>query len=582
MIHLRNITKEIMGSNFSIHKLHEHPLIFIEDLKVEGEKEVICKICEEPPSGPGYKCSECNFFCHKSCFDLPDEIQHPLHPNHSLFIRPPAGLLRYCDACGKCCRGCFIYWCGRKQCDFSLDTKCASRWQVNKNDCLQHAYIPFLKQIMFICEACGEKGSDIGCLCSICQLLVHTKCASLPRTIEIADHDHGLTLTYPVHRQAKEHANILCKLCSKEVSTKCASYYCHKCSYVAHLICARLRDFGEDRESASTGYIGHVTGLIKDINRVENEKGRPREIKHFSHEHVLILNYEELVDAKLCDGCMQYISPPFYSCAQCSFFLHNICSKLPTNARHLLLPSTSFTLLSQAPFSDGVFECVSCKQYRHGFAYGFGSRGKTFFDIQCFAIQKSLQHECHQHSLFFDKNSNKNCKFSRDRGVLVCSICNFALCLRCATLPLVVNHKYDDHPLKLTYSAEDKSGECYCLICEKVRNPNHLFYFCAECDFPAHPECAIGKYSYIKFGKTYKDEHHKHPFTFVPKTEYSSPCDACNLPFDGVALECTQCKLTVHPRFGFPQKNCLRMLHMYELAMDKRRARIEGRERGAQ
>jgi hypothetical protein len=122
-------------------------------------------------------------------------------------------------------------------------------------------------------------------------------------------------------------------------------------------------------ESAPIGSIVSVSGLFKDINRVENERGMLQEIQHhFSHQHDLILNYDEVKDDKICDGCMQLISPPFYSCAQCNFSLHNICAKLPTIARHSFSPF-SFTLLSQTPFSDGVFKCFLCKHYRHGFAY---------------------------------------------------------------------------------------------------------------------------------------------------------------------------------------------------------------------
>jgi hypothetical protein len=171
--------------------------------------EVVCGVCEEPPSGLGNKCSVCNFLCHKSCFELPEEIQHPLHPNHTLRIRGPWGTRSsYCAACVKRCGRCFSYWCKRDDCDFSLDTKCASRWRViNKDDCQQHAYVPILKQIQFTCEACGEEGKDVICLyCTICQLLTHPKCASIPRTINIT-HRHPLTLTYSVH-QVKERANI--------------------------------------------------------------------------------------------------------------------------------------------------------------------------------------------------------------------------------------------------------------------------------------------------------------------------------------------------------------------------------------
>jgi hypothetical protein len=538
---------ELMCSNNLDHK---HALNFIEDLKIDGEKEAVCQVCEEPPSGSGYKCSECNFLCHKSCFDLPDEIQHPIHPNHNLTITAPLSS-DYCVACGKCCGRCFTYWCNRRSCDFQIDIKCSSRWRVNKDDCHQHAYVPIWKNIQFTCQACGEEGKDTVCLyCTICQLLIHSNCSSFSRTIKIRDHDHPLKLIYSVH-QVKEHAGILCELCYKEVQTEYAIYYCQECNYAAHLRCTRGRDLRKDMnamigQSAQVGFISNVTGIIKDINRAENQKDQPPEIKHFSHQHDLIINYEEVKIDKLCDGCMQLISPPFYSCIQCNFFLHNICAKLPTKATHPLV-SFPMTLLSHAPFSNGLFRCFFCEQYRHGFAYKDEVVGHLF-DIQCWALQETFQHEAHQHPLFFTERAlDQNCKFCEEPAVFVCSPCNFFLGFICVTLPPTADHKYDEHPLKLT--AEDKSEEYYCLICEQERNPNHLFYYCAKCDFSAHPRCVIGKYPYVKFGKTYNDKHHQHPLTFVRKTEYSSLCDGCGCQFDEVALECTQCKLAVHPKF---------------------------------
>ena len=539
--------------------IHEHPLIFIEDLNVDGETKAVCGVCEEQPSGFGYKCSECNFLCHKSCFELPNKIQHPLHPNHPLCIRVPHDS-HYCAACGKCCRSCFFYCC--IDCDFNLDTKCASHWRVSKDDCHQHAYVPLIKQIQFTCEACGEEGKNIGCLyCAICQLLIHTNCALFSRTITIFDHHHLLTLTYSIH-QVEEHANILCKLCYKELNTKYAVYYCQECSFATHLKCARRREWTENMNEF-IGSIDHITGLIKDINRAQNQRGQPQMIKrHFSHDqHDLILNCEDVNDDKLCDGCMQLISPPFYSCVECKFFLHNICAQLPTKARHLHA-QLSFTLFSQAPFSDGMFKCYGCHQIRHGFSY-YCERFDEVWDIQCFAIQETLQHESHQHPLYFAVISDKKCKNCARSGIWVCSPCNFVLCFKCATLPLVAKHKYDEHPFKLTYAAKDEFKEYYCLICEKERNPNHFFYYCAKCDFPAHPLCVLGKYPYIKFGKTYKDEHHQHSLTFARKTEQSPPCDVCNLHFNEVALECTQCKLIVHPRLVEPKKHCLQKLDKY-------------------
>jgi hypothetical protein len=79
-------------------------------------------------------------------------------------------------------------------------------------------------------------------------------------------------------------------------------------------------------------------------------------------------------------------------------------------------------------------------------------------------------------------------------------------------------------------------------------------------------------------GSTHTSEYHRHPLTFVQKTEDSistyvskyyrhpfslfkviedSPkCQGCGELLDGVALECSECKFSVHPpRPYFP--DCL-------------------------
>jgi hypothetical protein len=68
--------------------------------------------------------------------------------------------------------------------------------------------------------------------------------------------------------------------------------------------------------------------------------------------------------------------------------------------------------------------------------------------------------------------------------------------MKCATLPYKARHEYDDHPLLLTYmNANDYQPSC--IICEEDRDPKLWFYRCEECDFDAHPECALGKYPYV-------------------------------------------------------------------------------------
>ncbi|KAB1227473.1 hypothetical protein CJ030_MR1G028875 [Morella rubra] len=222
------------------HFSHEHPLILTEVLETDGEKGVICSGCEESVLGPGYKCYECNFLLHKSCAELPMEIQHPMHPNHTLSLRTPSGP-RYCDVCLKICTNCLYYKCN--SCNFDLDIKCASQSRIDTDNSHQHQHVftHFFKQIQFTCEACGEECKDIASLCSlcsICQLLVHTKCANFPSTIEIAAHNHSLAHTYSL-RQVKELPadNVFCRLCYKKINPNYAAYYCQECDYVAHAIC---------------------------------------------------------------------------------------------------------------------------------------------------------------------------------------------------------------------------------------------------------------------------------------------------------------------------------------------------------
>ena len=65
-----------------------------------------------------------------------------------------------------------------------------------------------------------------------------------------------------------------------------------------------------------------------------------------------------------------------------------------------------------------------------------------------------------------------------------------------------------------------------------------------------HPECALGKYPYVKPGGILTYRKHPHPIALVDKTEDYRPqaCDTCGEPCDDLALECTDpnCSFIVH------------------------------------
>jgi hypothetical protein len=218
---------------------------------------------------------------------------------------------------------------------------------------------------------------------------------------------------------------------------------------------------------------------------------------------------------------MQLISTPFYNCSRCSFFLHERCAKLATRIERHPLHEHPLTLLP----GEDVFYCDACNHLRHGFVYICEKCPNYSLDIQCCSIPEKFEHEGHQHILYLAISSKEKCYACDSKheslGVFVCIECEFALGFECAILPLVAQHEYDTHLLKLTRSTEDCFNEYYCLICEEERKPNHWFYYCGQCDFSAHSQCELGKYPYIKFGRALPNIDHEHPITFVQKTKYS-------------------------------------------------------------
>ncbi|KAH0882266.1 hypothetical protein HID58_058362 [Brassica napus] len=85
------------------HPSHNHPL---RSHKAQAEEEIICSGCDLDLIGAAFKCtkSECDYFLHKSCFELPRENCHKSHPEHplTLLYSPTYESSSFaCDACGE-------------------------------------------------------------------------------------------------------------------------------------------------------------------------------------------------------------------------------------------------------------------------------------------------------------------------------------------------------------------------------------------------------------------------------------------------------------------------------------------------
>lgn len=202
-----------------------------------------------------------------------------------------------------------------------------------------------------------------------------------------------------------------------------------------------------------------------------------------------------------CFGCREPVFGPSYSCIEetCrerKFYHHELCAELPIVIDHPLHPVHPLILFDE---STGYLEkenskCKVCKEFRWEYSYC------------CYHCDFSLHIKCAVLKLevkFHDEPLNPLCKSitficdfcgKEGKGVPnLCSSCSFWIHNRCAYFPhiiMVVRHK---HPLHLTHSSLElhQSDSQFCQICNKKVDTSYGLYYCFECDFVAHLDCAM-------------------------------------------------------------------------------------------
>nr|XP_023894022.1 uncharacterized protein LOC112005960 [Quercus suber] len=545
----------------------KHPLVY----RPNHSGGDICCGCQESVHGPIYYCPEigCPWYIHhKLCAEVPLGLHQPLHPLHPLIlfdektVYPEEKEKSRCQVCNES-RNEYTYRCYR--CDFNLHINCV----VLEAEFHDHPLTPFWRRITFTCDICGIKDKGRPYLCTTCCFFIHRRCASFPRRVKVVRHRHPLHLTHS-SLELSESDSRFCLLCVQKVDTRYGLYCCSKDNFVAHLNCAidkrnredinllELKDEENEDEELDQSVESAAAYKVKKIKVGEDGTEIATEIEHFSHEHDLKLIDEGVHNNEKCDGCVRAISPPFYSCVGCSFFLHKSCANLPMKKKHLF-HQHSLTLLPKAPNNRRMFWCSACSFLGYPgspdlLCNGFSYNCKTCdfdLDVQCSLTLDTLTHKGHQHQLLLSStNYLQSCSScgSKSNQVFRCISCEFALDYKCAILPQTTRYKQHEHPFTLSYTAEDDSGEYYCDICEEERNPNHWFYFCADCTYPAHLKCILGKYPNFKFGGAYTFDCHQHPLTFIEKTEDDPPCHKCSRPCKELIYQCVPCNFYIHFR----------------------------------
>ncbi|CAH8386382.1 unnamed protein product [Eruca vesicaria subsp. sativa] len=466
---------------------HDHPLAFLKE-RVKSS----CEVCMESIWGPSYLCHECNIYFHMDCVNLPKEVNHHCHPNHPIKLIASEKLLgdaeKTCFSCKKQPRKA-VYHC--HICNFSiclLCTKSSPPLVIGHKKTHIHPLTLFSKIITFTCDVCGEDGKWGSYVCIQCAFLTHGECIDLPRVININRHNHQISFTHCLGGGYSK-----CGVCRNSLSKYHGAYSCSVCpKYAAHCRCAVREDVWDGKELE--GIPNHDTTPFKVVG--------DDLIIHFSHEkHPLKLyNNNTLYDKWLkCEACIYPLgSESIYGCEECGFILHEKCANLSMKIKFIF---------TTAPYSlevvDGIVDrCILCKVFFDGFKYTVGDGMELFrLDVHCGSISDPFVHDGHSHPLYFYDMWRSTCDACEDfvEGIyaLRCDDCKFKLCLYCATLPLKMWHRNDDHPITL-HCGVKMSIESWCDICEREVDHCKWFYTCSDCEVTFHTRCLVGDFSRLK------------------------------------------------------------------------------------
>ncbi|KAJ0491750.1 putative chromatin regulator PHD family [Helianthus annuus] len=574
---------------------HEHPLTLVDlnpeypnDNVYDDEYDLIknqafncsCGLCSREITffhRYYYKCDQCDYSLHKLCKEqqFPTKLEHAsheiFHPSH------------------------------------------------------HHPLIPLFKEILAKCDACGEQQEGVfyhcsKCVCSTCvSPFIHNDCVFREKRLHIQQdahdrfsHAHPLILTYSFPKADQEAKfSPPCRMCDQSFSNyeNLWVYKCEKCRYYVHLHCANLRlkpsysgtDITILSNNEDDSNVLHLPFTDQTYNMISDflfKKTIAMSLTHNSHKHPLIhvdtptssritpLSFHDLMNKNeaLCNGCLRPITDDmaFYKCTLndqvCNFVLHDWCTRLPAelngyrgHPKHtlLLLPKARHNVL-------GAFVCNTCDGFCNGFVYAC-EECSYYVDVICALLPKKIIHKSHpNHPLSrVEKRLGKDrCRmclrdFVHDKEVsLSCETCKFHLHPECAiSLPQAITHKYDKHPMTLTYSpAENYGGDYFCEVCEEELNPNACFYHCDKCEQSMHSTCAplLPKsntfiYDYglsvtsvsglvnIKFGSIHETQDHEHPLLLMQGTESDGDCTKCHDRLNGFfILKCLECKFAIH------------------------------------
>ena len=140
------------------HFSHLHPLKLL-NFRPQTTNTFICAGCKLEASGWFYFCSTCNYCLHKTCSNMPRNVQQQVDRKHTLVLLSSP-----------------VYATGS-----------------------------------FQCNACGKLGIGFCYHCEDCQLDIHTLCIDKPLSVNTGTHHHTLELCFSPPYSKKQFQCDICK-----------------------------------------------------------------------------------------------------------------------------------------------------------------------------------------------------------------------------------------------------------------------------------------------------------------------------------------------------------------------------------
>ncbi|MFQ6653979.1 hypothetical protein Gotur_025125 [Gossypium turneri] len=196
-----------------------------------GGYENSCDGCMLPISDPFYYCSECAFFLHKACAELP-RMKNVWHHN----CKEPLALISdKAFECGRCWHisNAFAYEC--YGCERKICLRCVIALTPGARTCLKHEHpLFYYTKHNGKCNACGTT-TQAAFRCKDCNFVLDLDCFSLPITARHKCDEHLLSLTDHDDNSYSEHHH--CDICEESRDPNRWFYNCSTCDTSAHVYC---------------------------------------------------------------------------------------------------------------------------------------------------------------------------------------------------------------------------------------------------------------------------------------------------------------------------------------------------------